>query len=476
MEFQLGNLPQLEPKDQFSIYDQLNLGYRYKSLSFQSRIETYYPSFQSAEGYARLSQAKLQFISKNIDIQIGHQYNSFGRGLLLRTYEIPSSIWETRGYRVRYGFYKDMIGATLKLNFNDFETKILGGKILDVTLPPTIGGSDARRPDLIGGNESSYRFGKQKIGLIYMLHRASGGGTGSDIINNHYTSIYYDGVIAKNFFVYSEFAQKIQNDITPFLFSDESGQGGYIGVNYYKGDFGGSIEYKNYHNIFIGTGINDPPTLVREHSYRLLNRSTHIPILTDESGYQMEFYYNISDDKLITLNSSRSKNDISEDIQPVFFELFAEYQFSPETNFSGKVFVDYSQDPFINEINRYASGAYVEIAHKKFISTFDMEWQMINRMTTESIYFSNWYFNYGFSKASKFAATIQLELTGDPTLLDDDQDLNIFPATTFSYHITRKNVATLYYGKRRGGPACNSGVCYDVLSFEGLEIRFTTRF
>ena len=101
---------------------------------------------------------------------------------------------------------------------------------------------------------------------------------------------------------------------------------------------------------------------------------------------------------------------------------------------------------------------------------------MINRMTSESIYFSNWYFNYSLSKASKFATCIQLELTGDPILLDEDQKRNIFPAATFSYHITSKNVATLFLGKRRGGPACNSGVCYDVLSFEGIEIRLTTRF
>ncbi|NJK85195.1 MAG: hypothetical protein HC906_03760 [Bacteroidales bacterium] len=45
MEYQLGNLPELEPKDQSSLYNQLDLSYRYKSLSIGTRLEQYYPSF-----------------------------------------------------------------------------------------------------------------------------------------------------------------------------------------------------------------------------------------------------------------------------------------------------------------------------------------------------------------------------------------------------------------------------------------------
>jgi hypothetical protein len=34
----------------------------------------------------------------------------------------------------------------------------------------------------------------------------------------------------------------------------------------------------------------------------------------------------------------------------------------------------------------------------------------------------------------------------------------------------------MFTGRRRGGPACNAGVCYEVLDFYGVEFRFTTRF
>ncbi len=484
MEFQYGNLPNLEPKDQFSLYDQLNLAYRYKTLNAQIRIEQYYPSFGTDNKYFRLSQAKVQYRSKKLDLQVGNIYSSFGRGLLLRMYEIPGSIWETRGYRVRYGFYKDMLGGSAKINLNNLEVKVLGGKVLDVTLPPTISDGNvkdqiqARRPDLVAGAETSYRFNKQKVGLMYMRNETNNNSLGSedDIMVSHYASINYEGILLNNLSVYSELAHKIEKGINVFSFDREAAYGGYIGLNYFINNIGASLEYKNYHNFFIGTGVNDPPTLVKEQSYRLLNRSTHVPILTDESGYQLEVYYNMKNGSLLTFNTSMARNEVVEGDPTYFLEFFGEYQFYAGDNISGKAFADYSRDPFINEMNRYATGGIVEMAHEKLSSTVELEWQMINRVTSMDVTFSNWYVNYTLSKASKFSASLLLEVTGDPVQVNEGKNHNFYPSTSFSYHINPKNIFTLFVGKRRGGPACNSGVCYDVLDFEGLEMRFSTRF
>jgi hypothetical protein len=38
------------------------------------------------------------------------------------------------------------------------------------------------------------------------------------------------------------------------------------------------------------------------------------------------------------------------------------------------------------------------------------------------------------------------------------------------------NTISMFAGKRRGGPACTSGICYEVLDFEGIEIRLKTIF
>jgi hypothetical protein len=36
--------------------------------------------------------------------------------------------------------------------------------------------------------------------------------------------------------------------------------------------------------------------------------------------------------------------------------------------------------------------------------------------------------------------------------------------------------ALLFAGERRGGTACTSGTCYEVLAFRGAELRVLTRF
>ena len=65
-EFQLGNIPGLKPTDQSSLYDQLNLSYRFKSLSLKTRIEQYYPSFGTDKNYTSLSQYKVEYKTKNL--------------------------------------------------------------------------------------------------------------------------------------------------------------------------------------------------------------------------------------------------------------------------------------------------------------------------------------------------------------------------------------------------------------------------
>ncbi|SHK44203.1 hypothetical protein SAMN04488028_10523 [Reichenbachiella agariperforans] len=473
MEYQLGNIPELTPRYQSSLFDQLDLSYRYKSFGLDARVEQYYPSFGDDISYTRVSQFKFQYRAEMIDIQVGNLYESFGRGLLLRTYEIPGSIWETRGYRVRYGFYRDLLGAAVKFNYKNAELKLIRGEVLDVTLPPTVSDDTNRRPDLVEGAEASYRLGSQKVGLIYMRHHTESQSiVGSDPAQ--LLSAYYDGVLFENFSLYGELAKSLNDNTDLTDFSDQAAYAGYVGLSFYFGNLGASLEYKNYHNFSLGAGINDPPTLVKEHSYRLLNRSTHIPVLTDESGYQVELYYSFEDGSILTFNTSRASNEISETIQPVFKEYFLEYQFYPIEKLSIKAFADYAEDPFRGEPHRYAGGSYIDWDHPKLTSSIEFEYQQIERDADPA---HNYYIAYTLAKPSKFSASVVLELTTDPFLLvEPSDDFNAYPAFIGTYRPNTKNTITLFAGKRRGGPACNSGVCYDVLSFEGVELRLNTRF
>lgn len=462
LEYQLGNIPGLKPEYQSSLYDQLNLSYNYKSITLQTRIEQYYPSFDDNKGYTSISQYRAKFKTQELSVTIGNIYPSFGKGLLLRTYEIPGSIWEDRGYRIRYGFYKDLEGAEIRYQLGKFKIKGVYGKVLDVTLPPTLS-KDERRPDLVQGAELKFQHKKLALGSIFMNHKIAGN-------SENYVSVFTKSRITKSLSLYTEFAVKAGSD-AELKFDNDSSYGFYLSLNYVWKNLGVSLELKDYKNFSIGSGISDPPTLIKEHSYKLLNRSTHVPILSNERGYQLEVYYRLPNNNLITFNHSIAHDEISETQSHLFNEFFTEYQTQIGGQIFANFFLNYSSDPFTNEDNRYSGGFIFDIGHNKASSIIESQIQFVERKVIETDKFYNFYFSYQFNIRNKLSTSALLEISKDPFLLNENEEYAFYPGGTLSYRPNNKHHVILFYGKRRGGPACNSGVCYDVLDFQGLEIR-----
>lgn len=80
------------------------------------------------------------------------------------------------------------------------------------------------------------------------------------------------------------------------------------------------------------------------------------------------------------------------------------------------------------------------------------------------------------SQAEKFSAFLLLEISSDPFLMEVDEDNVCYPTGAVTYHIHHHNKLSAFSGIRRGGSPCTSSVCDDVLDFEGIELRLTTRF
>lgn len=455
-EFQYGNLPGEEPGNLSSLYNQLNLSYRQKNLLLKTKIESFYPSFGENKSYTSLSQYTIQYADNGFKIQAGSLYQTIGRGILLRNYEQPSAIWESLGYRVRYGFYKDIKGLAASYTKNNFKIKLLRGRVLTVDLPPTLSEKE-RRPDLVEGGEFNYTLKGQTFGMAFLRHT-------NNSIRNNYLTAYLDGFY-KSIAYYFEYA-----------LNDQDAQAVYAGINYYTGSLGLSLEYKNYQNFLIGTGINDPPTLVKEHSSRLLNRSTHVPILTSETGYQAEISYSFDNNSQLSFNHSMAKNQISSELGFIFREYYLDYEFNPGNKWYGKLFVDFAQDPFNAENQRYTSGISLERQIKVYTTGFDFEFQRINRDFGETQKFINLYSAISLNKGSLFAFSIIMELTNDPFIIENENPWLYYPGLIISYKPVNSTNISLFAGKRRGGPACNSGVCYDVLDFQGLELRISSNF
>lgn len=231
-----------------------------------------------------------------------------------------------------------------------------------------------------------------------------------------------------------------------------------------------SAEYKNYKNFLIGSGINEPPALVKEHSYKVLNRSTHVLQPTNETGYQLELFYTFPNLSSLTFNNTRAINHFGRKF--VFRELFLEYDFSVSDKHDIKIFTDYAEDPFKLEEQRVSAG--VSTDSKVFENSYlkaDYEFQTFKRLGES---YQNHVFVVGYGYKSKIICNLVTEYSNDSFIVSGSS--KIWAGANIKYQVNKGNSLQIFAGERRGGPACNAGVCYEVLDFKGIEMRLTSRF
>jgi len=464
-EFQLGNIPNEIPADLTTHYDQLNLRYRYKALQANLRYEHFF-SQDASRSYNRLTRYSVKYRKNGLELEAGNFNEILGNGLLLRTYEIPASVFEDQGYRVRYGFYRDLRGFTAKYNWKWGYFKALRGVTLANTLPPTLEERE-RRPDLTEAMETGVNFFGQTAGLVVMRNT-------NDQSKDSFYSLLLKGNITSLLSYNIEFAHNIVPGNSWVGLEDDARYGIYGSLNYSYGSFGFSAEYKNYHDLLIGAGISDPPTLVKEHKYRLLNRNIHVPQYFSERGTQLEAYYSFRDGSRLLLNYARAVNELNRTF--VFSEYFAEYFFYAGSKSTLTIFADYSREQIKFEDHRYTAGLTWEYAFKGKNSTLlKTEYQSVERNVTGPEVFQNFALTAGYARSPGTSVSLTWELSSD-SYLTEDSDFRSWLGLNISHQLNSRNSLSLFAGQRRGGPACTSGICYEVLDFQGVEIRLKTKF
>ena len=135
MEFQQGKLPD-ETADAFpSIYDRTEIDFRKKGFSVSSTLEQYHTP-TDGRSYFDLSQLTLGYKKKRWGFTLGNFYETLGRGLLLRSFEIPGALLEDIGFRSRNYFHRDLLGASLEYRSKKASLKVLHADVLNNLLPP----------------------------------------------------------------------------------------------------------------------------------------------------------------------------------------------------------------------------------------------------------------------------------------------------------------------------------------------------
>jgi len=460
MEYQYGQLPGDTTGSFSTIYDRVLLDYSYKKFKVGGTLENFYSPYES-RNYTRMAQFRIQYNSKPLELKIGNFYETLGRGILLRSYEIPGAILEDKSYRSRHYFHRDLLGASAKFRHKDFTAKLIYGKPLNNVLPPTFD-QQGRRSDQIIAFQSDYSLNGHLLGLAVMNLQ-------NESVQSWHAMINASGAILPYLSYYTEFAKNV-SDFAISDFSSEAAFAFYGNLSLSLDRFGLSAEYKNYSNYLLGSGFNEPPALVREHSYKVLNRSTHVLQPQNERGVQLEGFFFFPDESSLVVNHTRAVNDFGKTF--IFQEYFAEYSFALNEKHDLKLFGDFAQDPFKLEENRISTGFY---ADWKLNETFSLnssyEFQHFYR-NPDNV--QNQVLSIGFSSKSKISGYVVSELSNDPVIVD--QGTKIWLGTGAKYKINNRHTLQIFAGERRGGPACNSGVCYEVLDFKGVELRLSSRF
>lgn len=460
LEGQFGKLPQ-ETVDAFpSVYDRAEISYKNKGWRANATIEQYHTTFDG-RSYIDLSQAHIGYKKKRWTIKLGNFYETLGNGLLLRSFEFPGALLEDVGFRSRNYFHRDVLGASVKYKGKKWTFHGIYGEVLDNTLPPVFDRTTRRSNDL-AALSSSFKYVKgHEAGIILSRHAVDLPNVSSNTIYN--ASFKANGKLAKRIRYFGEYAKNLTED----------GYALYAGISGSVGKFSYTIEYKDYSSFLIGTGINEPPAAIKQQTYRTLNRSIHVSDPEEESGYQIDLFYNFDDGTVLNLNHSLARNPFGTETT-IFQQYFFEIQSSLSEDFDYKAFIDYSIDPFKSEENRFSAGLYTDFAISPKLRLLpEIEYQTFDRRDSDIYNISAL---LGLKIDKKLFVSVLAETTDDPFIREADTSSKLFLGTTIRFTPTYQHTFQLFAGERRGGPQCTAGVCYEILDFQGIELRWVGRW
>jgi len=458
LEYQFGQIPQ-DTKSFSSIYNRTVVNYSQQKVRLYGALEMFSTPY-SDRNYTKLTQYGFAYKDKPFNLQVGNYYETIGRGILLRSYETPGAILEDASYRSRHYFHRDLFGFNSSYKTKKIHVKALYGKALNNVFAPSLD-EDTRRSDIIEAIYADYKIHKQKVGLAALRLTNAGG-------SSVYSMVNAQGKLNKQFSYFTELAKNVSKEEIQ-SFTDNSEYALYANINYSKGNLGLTTEYKNYKNFVIGAGINEPPALIKEHTYRVLNRSTHVLQPFNESGFQFELYYSFKNSSSLVLNATYAHNDFGKVFN--YSEYFSEYEFDIKDDLTAKVFLDYAIDEFKQESSRISSGFHIEKVNNDKMLAFDYESQYFSRNNEDVI---NQVVALTYQFSSKLIIIGVSEFSNDSYIIDSNN--KIWLSSSVKYQLTPSNSMQLFVGERRGGPACNAGVCYEVLDFKGAELRFSSTF
>jgi uncharacterized protein DUF6029 len=486
IEAQSGNIPFVEPTNRTDLYGQFQLEYGFASGRAGLRFEQNRNSEDQFD-YGAVTQRWAEWSDERLRVRVGNFYTILGRGLIHRSFELPAVVLDQPGVRSRYGPSRDVDGVLVEGAWGPAAGRLLGGTPnsgqYSAAPENELFGLDRYQGTVTGGQLATEIWRHARVGAAY-LRTSNGLGTGREFGSGfvELDPLRLAGLTAAALPIYLEYAQadRTFGDWWRFRTGARDTFALYAGANLLAGDFTLAAEWKDYREFRLG--INDPPSLVREHGQPLLNRGTHVLDAVRERGFQLEGSWTLPRRGTATVNLSRS--DARGDR---FDERFVELHVAPEDArvWEATAFWDEGKDlsSSISERRVFGAGGTVRFRDRWAVGV-DLERQDATRqfVAIPSVSFNDQYASLTVSRASIGSVSAIRERSTDPEQEDparaigDAIDPRVFWAGVLQATISPHHEVSLLVGERRGGRACTAGTCYEVQPFKGAELRLVTRF
>ncbi|MGB1890047.1 MAG: DUF6029 family protein [Candidatus Latescibacterota bacterium] len=481
-EMQIGNLPERKPRDLRTLYHQFNLGYSLDHLRIGVRSEAF-GSSESGRSYGEILQRFITYRRANFQATLGHFYTIVGSGLLAHAFELPGVITEQRGSRRRYQIVRDLDGIHLRYGLPWGRIQLLRGAPVNSDLPPGLKGVNRRQGTIQGGTLTlqprSYLDTELSL-LDYDTgeERELGLALGARLrLETLLSSLGLDGIYAD---LYGEYARRNPDSEPIFSMSRDRSRALYLSSTITVGAWGLSLEFKDYRNFAL-TQINNPPPLIREHSAYLLNRITHDLLPDDERGFQGELSYATAGGYVLTANWTHAVRQLApgraddRSLSELFLQLNAPLGDFIEAQF----FVDVNRNQILDDQRHRIVGTLWNWSINTHYSLdLDVQFQDVDRRFGVSEYpYSNLYLNFAAHRTSGISAALSIERSTDVLATGaNPSGTTWWRGLSLNADLGSNHNVHIFTGQRRAGLACSAGTCYEILGFEGVEIRLHNRF
>lgn len=446
-------------------WNELNINWNAFRLGFSVSVHEPAAQFGDQHDVWGLEQRFIEYKNNNFSICLGNFYSLLGRGLTMRSFENRTLRWDS-----------NLDGTKINYNHDFFDIQLLAGKPrrtrLDVNKlnkkdPPAAG---EKLPAQYGGEIKLNAIANTQIGGTYVYAEA-------DELNDtgfHRGSVFGEVNLDLGS-LYAEYAAIPY----PGSYNQDNGKALYLSGNLFLDDLSILGEYKYYKNFGFYNGLlNNPPTVIFEHLFTLLNRHQLVQDVNNEKGYLIELSYPVLEDGVAKAGFCQTNNHQGE---KVYRDVYG--QFEMEEFFGGEWLwaAGYQTESTSNYLNLVTSANYGLSDYYSIKLVYEHLAARDEGTEPDRQYYDQ-LITIGLSKAPDWTLSFIGEHSTDHTVAK-----NYVPGKAKTKHFLwaggQLDISlfnhidlSIFGGTRQKGKICIGGVCVNRPELKGVEVTLTARF